>query len=64
MSPQRYNFAMAQHPQIRPDEANTAFVVRQRARERQKLVGLLLLVLFILVLAFFRFGKTIPWGAR
>ena len=35
------------------------------ARSRAaKLVGLLLLVLFILVLAFIRFGKTIPWGAR
>jgi hypothetical protein len=39
-------------------------IARQRARERQKLVGLLLLALFILVLAFVRFGKTIPWGAR
>jgi hypothetical protein len=55
---------MRQSPQIRPQEAETAFLERQRARERQKLVGLLLLVLFILVLAFIRFGKTIPWGAR
>ena len=50
--------------QIPPEEAEAAFVARQRTRERQKLVGLLLLVLFIVVLAFVRFGKTIPWGAR
>jgi len=37
---------------------------RYRSRERMKLVGLLLIVLFILALVFFRFGKTIPWGAR
>jgi len=37
---------------------------RYRSRERRKLVGLLAIVLFILVLAFLRFGKTIPWGAR
>jgi len=29
-----------------------------------KLIGLLVVVLFILALAFLRFGKTIPWGAR
>jgi hypothetical protein len=55
---------MTQHPQIRPQEAEATLVVRQRARERQKLWGVLLLLLFILVLAFVRFGKTIPWGAR
>jgi len=37
---------------------------RHRSRERMKLVGLLIIVLFILALAFLRFGKTIPWGAR
>jgi hypothetical protein len=37
---------------------------RHRARERRKLIGLLPLALFILALAFLRFGKTIPWGAR
>ena len=37
---------------------------RYRSRERMKLVGLLVIALFILALAFFRFGKTIPWGAR
>ena len=47
-----------------PDEPEAAMVARQRLRERQKLVGLMLLVLFIVVLTFLRFGKTIPWGAR
>ena len=37
---------------------------RYRSRERVKLVGLFAVILFILALAFFRFGKTIPWGAR
>ena len=37
---------------------------RYRSRERVKLVGILVVVLFILALAFLRFGKTIPWGAR
>ncbi len=55
---------MPQHPQIRPQETEAAWIARQRTRERQKLVGLLVVVLFILVLAFVRFGKTIPWGAR
>ena len=37
---------------------------RQKSRERMKLTGLLILALVILVIAFVRFGKTIPWGAR
>jgi hypothetical protein len=37
---------------------------RYRSRERRKLIGLLVIVLFILVLAVLRFGKTIPWGSR
>jgi len=48
----------------RSQEADAAWVARQRARERQKLLGLIVVALFILVLAFVRFGKTIPWGAR
>jgi hypothetical protein len=36
---------------------------RQKSRERMKLTGLLILVLVILLIAFVRFGKTIPWGA-
>ena len=37
---------------------------RQNSRERVKLVGLLVIALVILVIAFVRFGRTIPWGAR
>lgn len=37
---------------------------RMRARESRKVIGLLLLALFILALVFLRYGKTIPWGAR
>jgi hypothetical protein len=53
-------------PESRIDahQSDSAWIARQRTRERQKLLGLLLLVVFILVLAFLRFGKTIPWGAR
>jgi hypothetical protein len=37
---------------------------RQNSRERVKLVGLLVIALVILIIAFVRFGRTIPWGAR
>jgi hypothetical protein len=37
---------------------------RQKSRERAKLTGLFVLALVILIIAFVRFGKTIPWGAR
>jgi hypothetical protein len=37
---------------------------RYRSRERAKLFGLLALIVVILALAFLRFGRTIPWGAR
>jgi hypothetical protein len=40
------------------------WAARYRSRERMKLIGLLVVVLLILALAFLRFGKTIPWGAR
>jgi hypothetical protein len=36
----------------------------QKLRERIKLIGLLVIALVILIIAFVRFGKTIPWGAR
>ena len=55
---------MATPTQIQKDQPEAAVIARQRLRERQKLLGLMLLVLFIAVLAFVRFGKTIPWGAR
>ncbi len=37
---------------------------RQKSRERTKLIGLLAIAVLILVIAFLRFGRTIPWGAR
>jgi hypothetical protein len=37
---------------------------RQKSREPMKLTGLVILALVILLIAFLRFGKTIPWGAR
>jgi hypothetical protein len=37
---------------------------RQKSGERIKLIGLLAIALLILLIAFVRFGKTIPWGAR
>jgi hypothetical protein len=45
-------------------EHDAAWLARYRSRERGKIVGLLVLIVFILALAFFRFGRTIPWGAR
>jgi hypothetical protein len=57
------------HPHDRKFDSDTRqtqadWQARYRSRERMKLVGLLVIVLFILALAFFRFGKTIAWGAR
>jgi hypothetical protein len=49
---------------LRPDERDRALAARQHSRERKKLIGLIVIALFILVLAFLRFGRTIPWGAR
>jgi hypothetical protein len=37
---------------------------RYFARERLKVIGVLAVLLLILIIAFLRFGKTIPWGAR
>ena len=55
---------MATPTHIEKDRTEAAVIARQRLRERQKLLGLMLLVLLIVVLAIVRFGKTIPWGAR
>jgi len=54
------------HPYVHSEACKTQaeWVVRQRARERRKLIGVVVIVVFILALAFFRFGRTIPWGAR
>jgi hypothetical protein len=47
-----------------PDTQTTDWTERQKSRERIKLIGLLAIALLILLIAFLRFGKTIPWGAR
>jgi hypothetical protein len=47
-----------------PQQPDPDWVTRYRERERQKLIGLLVVALIILIIAFVRFGKTIPWGAR
>jgi hypothetical protein len=49
---------------LRPEERELALRERQQARERSKLIGMIAIAVFILLLAFLRFGKTIPWGAR
>lgn len=51
-------------PNLRPDERELALQQRRLTRDRVRVVGMLAIVVFILLLAFFRFGKTIPWGAR
>ena len=56
----KLNRADALHPQERQVELQA----RQRARDQRKVIGLLAIALFILLLAFIRFGKHIPWGAR
>jgi hypothetical protein len=47
-----------------PDERERALQKRRLAHDRIRVIGLLVIVVFILLLTFFRFGKTIPWGAR
>ena len=49
---------------LRPEEREIEQQQRVLARERRRVVGLLVIALVILALAFLRFGKTIPWGAR
>jgi len=49
---------------LRPEECEIALRERFLARERRKVLGLLVIALMILALAFLRFGKTIPWSAR
>ncbi|HTV66177.1 MAG TPA: hypothetical protein VMD98_11255 [Bryocella sp.] len=49
---------------LRPEEREIALRERFLARERRKVLGLLVIALMILALAFLRFGKTIPWSAR
>jgi len=47
-----------------PHSKTPEWYQRQKSRERIRLIGLLVLALLILLIAFVRFGKTIPWGAR
>lgn len=55
----------AELPSARDPHSKTPdWYERQKLRERVKLVGLLVIALIILLIAFVRFGKTIPWGAR
>lgn len=49
---------------LRPQERDLELQARQRVRYQRKVIGLLAIALFILLLAFIRFGKHIPWGAR
>jgi hypothetical protein len=52
-------------PASREQQPRTSdWYVRQKSREPMKLTGLAILALVILLIAFLRFGKTIPWGAR
>ena len=46
------------------DRKSPDWYERQKSRERIKLIGLLAVALLILLIAFVRFGRTIPWGAR
>jgi hypothetical protein len=52
-------------PSARDSNAKSAeWYERQKSRERIKLIGLLAIAVLILIIAFLRFGRTIPWGAR
>lgn len=55
---------MSDNASLRPDERELALQQRRLAHDRVRVIGMLAIVLFILLLAFLRFGKTIPWGAR
>jgi hypothetical protein len=52
-------------PESREQQPRTPeWYERQKSRERVKLTGFLILALIIRLIAFVRFGSTIPWGAR
>lgn len=57
---------MAVEPPPSRDELSKSadWYERQKARERLKLIGLLAVAIVILLIAFIRFGGTVPWGAR
>jgi hypothetical protein len=46
------------------DERELTLQKRRLAQDRVRVIGLLVIVVFILLLTFLRFGKHIPWGAR
>ena len=49
---------------ILPERQGLELKQRWLTRERRRVLGLLILALILLAIAFLRFGKTIPWGAR
>jgi hypothetical protein len=49
---------------LRAHDKELELKARQRARDQRKVIGLLAIALFILLLAFLRFGRHVPWGAR
>jgi hypothetical protein len=49
---------------IRPEERELQLQQRRIARERVRVIGMLVILFSILMLTFVRFGKHIPWGAR
>lgn len=49
---------------LRPEERELELRERLLVRERRKVFGLLLIAIILLGLAFLRYGRTIPWGAR
>ena len=49
---------------LRYDERELVLQQRRLAHDRVRVIGMLVIVLFILLLTFVRFGKFIPWAAR
>jgi hypothetical protein len=49
---------------VRPEDRELELQQRALTRERRRVIGLLVIALIILIIAFLRFGKTIPWAAR
>lgn len=47
-----------------PDDRKLELQKRRMAHDRIRVIGMLIIVVFILLLTFLRFGKSIPWGAR
>jgi hypothetical protein len=47
-----------------PDEREKALAERRMTHDRVRVIGMLVIVVFILLMTFVRFGKSIPWSAR